>query len=63
MKSSISKDIDVKITEMKNFVAYFSSKLIDVGGFFQWTSVKQLEKLNILISRFFILMELLLTTR
>ena len=35
MKSSISKDIDVKITEMKNFVAYFSTKLIDVGGTFE----------------------------
>ena len=35
MKSSISKDIDVKITEMKNFVAYFSTKLIDVGDTFE----------------------------
>ena len=34
MKSTVSKDIDVKITEMKNFVAYFSNKLIDVGGTF-----------------------------
>ena len=35
MKSAISKDIDVKITEMKNFVATFSSKNIEVGQNFE----------------------------
>ena len=35
MKSTISKDIDVKIVEMKNFVALFSSKDIEVGGNFE----------------------------
>ena len=35
MKSTISKDIDVKIVEMKNFAALFSSKNIDVGGNFE----------------------------
>ena len=35
MKSTISKDIDVKITEMKNFVATFSSKSIEVGQNFE----------------------------
>ena len=35
MKSVISKDIDVKITEMKNFVATFSSKNIEVGQNFE----------------------------
>ena len=34
MKSIVSKDIDVKIAGMKNFVALFSSKNIDVGGNF-----------------------------
>ncbi|OIR22666.1 MAG: hypothetical protein BEU02_00215 [Marine Group III euryarchaeote CG-Epi5] len=35
MKSIISKDIDVKIVEMKNFAALFSSKDIEVGGNFE----------------------------
>ena len=35
MKSAISRDIDVKITEMKNFVATFSSKNIEVGQNFE----------------------------
>lgn len=35
MKSTISKDIDVKIVEMKNFAALFSSKDIEVGGNFE----------------------------
>ena len=35
MKSVVSKDIDVKIAEMKNFVAIFSSKNIEVGGNFE----------------------------
>ena len=35
MKSAISKDIEVKITEMKNFVATFSSKNIEVGQNFE----------------------------
>ena len=35
MKSTISKDIDVKIIEMKNFAALFSSKDIEVGGNFE----------------------------
>ena len=35
MKSAISKDIDVKITEMKNFVATFSSKNIEIGQNFE----------------------------
>jgi PKD repeat protein len=35
MKSTISKDIDVKIVEMKNFAALFSSKNIEVGGNFE----------------------------
>ena len=35
MKSVVSKDIDVKIAEVKNFVAIFSSKNIDVGGNFE----------------------------
>ena len=35
MKSIVSKDIDVKIAEMKNFVALFSPKNIDVGGNFE----------------------------
>ena len=35
MKSIVSKDINVKIAEMKNFVALFSSKNIDVGGNFE----------------------------
>ena len=35
MKSAISKDVDVKITEMKNFVATFSSKNIEVGQNFE----------------------------
>jgi len=35
IKSVVSKDIDVKIAEMKNFVALFSSKNIEVGGNFE----------------------------
>ncbi len=35
MKSAISRDIDVKIAEMKNFVATFSSKNIEVGQNFE----------------------------
>ena len=35
MKSTISRDIDVKIAEMKNFVATFSSKNIEVGQNFE----------------------------
>ena len=35
MKSIVSKDIDVKIAEMKNFVALFSPKNIEVGGNFE----------------------------
>ncbi len=35
MKSTISRDVDVKITEMKNFVATFSSKNIEVGQNFE----------------------------
>ena len=35
MKSSVSKDIDFKVTEMKNFVPLFSSKNIKVGGNFE----------------------------
>ena len=35
MKSLISKDIAVKITKMKNFIATFSSKNIDVGESFE----------------------------
>ena len=35
MRSVVSKDIDVKIAEMKNFVALFSSKNIEVGGNFE----------------------------
>ena len=35
MKSVISKDIAVKITEMKNFIAAFSSKNIDIGESFE----------------------------
>jgi len=35
MKSIVSKDINVKIAGMKNFVALFSSKNIDVGGNFE----------------------------
>ena len=35
MKSVISKDIAVKITEMKNFIATFSSKNIDIGESFE----------------------------
>ena len=35
MKSIVSKDINVKITGMKSFVAFFSSKNIDVGGNFE----------------------------
>ena len=35
MKSTISKDIDVKIAEMKNFVVTFSSKSIKVGQNFE----------------------------
>ena len=35
MKSVISKDIAVKITEMKNFIATFGSKNIDIGESFE----------------------------
>ena len=35
MKSAISKEFDVKIAEMKNFVATFSSKDIEVGQNFE----------------------------
>ena len=35
MKSLISKDIAVKITKMKNFIATFSSKNINVGESFE----------------------------
>ena len=35
MKSAISKDIAVKITEMKNFIATFSSKNIEIGESFE----------------------------
>ena len=35
MKSVINKDIAVKITEMKNFIAAFSSKNIDIGESFE----------------------------
>ena len=35
MQSTVSKDVDVKLVEMKNFVALFSSKNIEVGGKFE----------------------------
>ena len=35
MQSTVSKDVDVKIAEMKNFVVLFSSKNIEVGGKFE----------------------------
>jgi len=35
MQSTVSKDVDFKIAEMKNFVALFSSKNIEVGGKFE----------------------------
>ena len=35
MQSTVSKDVDFKITEVKNFVALFSSNNIEVGGKFE----------------------------
>jgi len=35
MESTVSKDVDFKIAEMKNFVPLFSSKDIEVGGKFE----------------------------